>query len=518
MSQRVIEMAGRYIKKRKQSWYSNIPIPPRYRHLHGGKAKVEQSLKTRDERVAERKARAMAAKLQLEWAAKVDGCRDSAAALRLETYEASRQAALSGHIVFDIAQGLTELDPELVEEAVSVETDEVRNKALLRSDPDENPEGEVVLPPLEKARLDGLWDGLRELKGEAPDSRASYEPPFAQVAQQWLKEWQSRPDRKEANTGQQYAATIRMFAEWWGPRSTRRIKASDAAAYVSHLRTLAAGDVRNRRKPLETAADQQRQGLKDGTINRHVGTLKTIWLWAKQRGNAEGDNPWDGLRSRLTKRNTSTYLPWTVEELHHLLVNNPPMRRELYEISYMALYTGLRISELADLTWGRVLEADGIHYLTVDDAKTEAGIREVPLHGNLHWFLGKSRGQADDAVWPNFNPEGPSKSRGDDASRMFGDHKRRLGFAVRRKAFHSFRKNITSEMEQLGVAPNEWARIIGHEPGFTYGVYSPHGLTLQKKHEIINRLAYRGLALPTPAELYGSADRLPRERKKTKSR
>ena len=90
-------MAGRYIKKRKLTWYSNIPIPERYRSLHGGKSKIEASLKTRDEVVALREAQAMAARLQRQWAAH-DGCGDSADAIRRDKYEAARQWARSGEL------------------------------------------------------------------------------------------------------------------------------------------------------------------------------------------------------------------------------------------------------------------------------------------------------------------------------------------------------------------------------------------------------------------------------------
>lgn len=507
-------MSGRYIKKRKLGWYSNIAIPPRYRHLHGGKSKIEVSLKTRDERVAERAARALAGRLQLEWAAKVDGCRQSEAALHLSAYQQAREQAVTGSLLFDVAQGLSLPDPSKVAEAVEFETDEVRREALLRADPEDGPEAEPVLTPLERARLDGLWDGLRELQGERPDSRAAYEPTFRKLAADWLAEWEARPGRKDANTGRQYAASIRMFCDWWGEKVTRRLRAADAASYVSHLRKLDPGSVRNRRGPTANDDGTKAQGLRDATVNRHIGTLKAIWQWAKQRGFAEGDNPWDGLNVRLTKRNTRAYVPWEISELRHVLVEQGPKRRDLYELCFLALYTGLRISEAADMTWGQVREQGGIHYIVVDDAKTDAGVREVPLHRNLGWLLAKARGPADAPVWPSFNPEGPSKSRGDDASRMFGDHKRRLGYRSPRKAFHSFRKNITAEMEHLEIAPNIWARIIGHEPGFTYGTYNPTGLTLAKKQEIIERLNYAGLDLPAPGDLYADTPEPTRRRRR----
>jgi len=63
-------------------------------------------------------------------------------------------------------------------------------------------------------------------------------------------------------------------------------------------------------------------------------------------------------------------------------------------------------------------------------------------------------------------------------------------------------------MEEKAVPSNQWARIIGHEPGFTYGVYNPHGLSLAKAQEIIGLIEYPHVDLKQPAEIYGTSPRL----------
>jgi len=96
-------------------------------------------------------------------------------------------------------------------------------------------------------------------------------------------------------------------------------------------------------------------------------------------------------------------------------------------------------------------------------------------------------------IWPDFNEEGPSKKASADASKMFSDYKRKLGFTARTKAFHSFRKNVTRMIERAGVAEGSWAQVIGHERGFTYGTYNPDGLKLSQKAEIVEIIAYTRL-------------------------
>lgn len=135
----------------------------------------------------------------------------------------------------------------------------------------------------------------------------------------------------------------------------------------------------------------------------------------------------------------------------------------------------------------------------IHDSKTAAGVRQVPVHPALSWLLKRKRGSADNRVWAMFNPEGPGKKPGADASREFSRFKAQRGFSKdRQKTFHSFRKNVTRIMERAGVPENEWAQVFGHERGFTYRVYNPDGISLERKSEIIAMIDYPGLSLPMP--------------------
>lgn len=485
-------MVGRYYKRRKRGFYTNIPVPPEFRHLHGGKPKIEVTLRTRDEETAAREAGIMARRLHLQWQA-AKGSPDAKKALERQTYQEARRLVLEG--------SLGELDAPDLDEVVSLTADAVLMKAerSLKT-PAANLDEEPELPGDVVAKVRGLSDGLKEARGNKPAHRGRYEGSFKETADKWLEEWARRPERRQTNTQRQYEATIRMFAAWWGNRTVRAMTHVDAAEYVSHLRSMTAAEARTGKRKLsstDTRTNAQ-AGLSTATVNRHVGTLKAIWSWAKKRGLASGDNPWDDLREKLTKRNQTPYVHWEPEELQTLLVDNRPKRQDLYELCLVALYSGMRISEIADMTWGQLGREGDIWFFRVEDAKTEAGNRRIPVHSQLSWLTARERGKANDPIWPTFNPEGPSKSRGDDASRAFGDYKRGLGFTARRKAFHSFRKNVTRIMEMAEIPPNIWARIIGHEPGFTYGKYNPDGLTLAKAKEIIERISYGDCRFATP--------------------
>lgn len=223
--------------------------------------------------------------------------------------------------------------------------------------------------------------------------------------------------------------------------------------------------------------------------------LSSLWKWADQHELVESRNPFAGFKQRIKAGvNQHPYRPWTKDELQTLF-DPPPRRSDLTEIMVVALHTGMRLDEIASLTLDQIKREDGIDFIEVKDAKTPAGNRVVPLHPRLGW-LAALEGEPNDRVWPQFNPEGPGKKPGADAGRAFSTFKARKGFSDRTRVFHSFRKNVTQIMERAGVPENEWAQVLGHERSITYGRYSPEGITLQRKAELIGLIDYPGLTLP----------------------
>jgi integrase len=230
--------------------------------------------------------------------------------------------------------------------------------------------------------------------------------------------------------------------------------------------------------------------------------LQELWTWARKRAHCDGENPFAGFHNRLRRGvNVDPYVAWEIDELRRLF-DPPPGRNDLTEIMIVAMFTGMRLDEIASLTWGklRTSEEDGQHitFFQVEDAKTPAGNRQVPLHEQLSWLAERERGGADKRIWPKFNDEGVGKKPGADAGREFSTFKLKRGFNERRKAFHSFRKNVTRIMERAKVPQNEWALVFGHERGFTYSVYNPDGITLAHKAEIISHISCPGLDIPHP--------------------
>lgn len=478
---------ARHLKRRKRGWYFQLDIPAHLRKHFEGRTRIEQTLSTRDEKLAEAKAKHLAGEYKLKFLA-LEGVPDARQALARTSYEAHVTEVLEEKVA---AYGVPDEDP--VAFGVELAVDKIVDAPGRRYDED----GDPILSAEEEAALRGLLDGFRLRKGKKPTYRERYEPSFQVVADEWMASWQASRDRRPSNTAAQYRSAIRVFADFWGNRSIREVTERDAAAFVELLKKLPPHYGRGKLAGLSLqqsieATEGEQRGLASATIKRHMVVLSQIWAWAKQHGRCAGDNP---FKLKLPQVKKKAYLAWELPDLEKLFQHRPK-RDDIVEVFTAALYTGMRLGELAELTWGRVRSEDGISYILVEDAKTEAGRRKVPIHSKLAWLLEKERGGADQLVWPTFQPEGPRKSGTGDASKLFGAWKRAAGFASRRFTFHSARKNFVSQLEQKGVHQSEVARLVGHEAGFTFGIYSPQGLNLGRLKDIVELVEYPEIVSP----------------------
>jgi integrase len=369
--------------------------------------------------------------------------------------------------------------------------------------------GSEPLSPEQQAKVWALNDAVAERMGRPVKRRDALEPTFRELTDDYLKLWRNAPGRKVTNSEAQKEATFNLFASFFGERPIRQVGRADASAFVDALRQLDPGWARTGKAKDKTAPLTWRElmrtfggranGLSDATVNRHMATLAALWKWAEEREYCEGRNPFAGHRRNLKEgRNKRGYVAWTDDELK-VLFTPPPKRQDVTEVMLVAMFTGMRLNEIASLTFGQIKETEGVTVIEIVDAKTRAGERRVPLHPRLAWLKGRAEGQQPDArVWPKFSPEGPGRKPGGDAGKEFSRFKIGKGFRDRRKAFHSFRKNVVGQLEAARVPENEVAMLVGHEkPGFTFRTYGSQAV-LQRLAEIVAIIDYPTTPLPIP--------------------
>ena len=484
------------LKRRHNRFEARVRIPTALVPAYGGRTHLYRTITTSDKRAAKAEADIWEAAQRAEWSSRqvgAGGVPTDPLRLFREVYRRTREESIKA--ACEAAGG----DPDAAAAVLDVTLEDVG--FAMREIEEEG----GTLSPAEKARVAGIQDAIRGLMGHPPTERPELELTFTELAEDYLAWWKAQGGLKStSNTEQQKRATFRLFASYWKDRPIRAVERKDAARFMDGLRALSPAWGRSPRSKTMDWDELRREfaggvGQSDATMNRHAATLQSLWQWAEVRGYCSGRNPFDGHHRKLRVGvNVKGYLAWEPDELRALF-DPPPKRDDLKELMLVALFSGCRLDEIASLRGSQLREQGGIHFIQVEDAKTPAGNRQVPVHPEIGWVLERARlAGPNGRLWPMFNPEGPGKKPGADAGREFSHFKQRRGFRDRRKVFHSFRKNVTRQMERAGVPENEWAQVFGHEKGFTYGRYNPDGITLERKAQIISIIEYPGLALPHP--------------------
>ena len=201
------------------------------------------------------------------------------------------------------------------------------------------------------------------------------------------------------------------------------------------------------------------------------------------------------------------YLPFEPQEVRLILDATTDVDLDyMHWLPRLALYTGARIEELAQLRGEDVREINGVQCLDFvhrpeDELPTFlkgklGSERQVPIHpwvikqGFLQFCEGKD-GRLFKGNGTGAGTVGPS------ASRQFRLLLIRLGVWVKRKkVFHSFRGTFKDNCRRAGIAPDVHHALTGHSPGNVGD--KAYGLTLRKMPEVTVESVRM---LPTPNRL-----------------
>jgi integrase len=320
----------------------------------------------------------------------------------------------------------------------------------------------------------------------------------------------------QARPGTGKAMRLRDVYERWQDSSTER--SSDSIAACGRALTLyeqSTGD------PLlaQLTRDQGdafrafllKQGNKPKTAHDQFTWVKSLLKYAKRDLRAISEQPWEGLDISYPKRGSNPRKPWTDADLKTLAEHPLLSRYELpqnqfksggeaaYWIPLLALYTGARVGELAQLRVQDV-EVGPVPVLSITDegegqrVKTEAGIRRVPIHSELIRlgfldYVQAMRDAKQKQLWPvmRFRKDKPGAYFSD----WFGTFRKTLSPVP--PDFHSLRHTVRTRLREAGVEKTYRDDLMGHETvgeGATY----EHATDAALKREI-ERLQYPALKL-----------------------
>ncbi|MVS97720.1 tyrosine-type recombinase/integrase [Devosia sp. L53-10-65] len=322
-----------------------------------------------------------------------------------------------------------------------------------------------------------------------------YQKSFSDLAEQFLLDRQRDPrDRLTAQTVGQMEATFRLFRDHIKDAALASVDRRSASDFVDKLGKLnrhwgRSPETKHRSldQLLASAGASPEDRLSTVTLARHVSALNSLWEWAVGRGEVAGDTPFEAPNTRRAKRaRVSANAPWTDDAIATYFRrvrdrSSSGLPDPAYWLPMVALLSGMRLEEICSLERSDIKSAEGVRYFDIPQGKAEGSIRVVPVHDALLPLLdiAPERG----FLFPNLTPGGPDRKRSWNVGKRFGRLFRQIDGA---STFHAFRKNVAQTFERERVREHESSQILGHKKaGLTYGVYSPNGLTIRQKADLI---------------------------------
>ena len=131
---------------------------------------------------------------------------------------------------------------------------------------------------------------------------------------------------------------------------------------------------------------------------------------------------------------------------------------------------------------------DNHRALRIRQAKTQAGVRFVPLHPAIAPVVDRLIEESGDGFLILSEAKNQFDQRSPGLSKRFGRLKKELCFGPE-LVFHSLRKTVTTKLEQAGVIADVPADIVVHEKQtMTYGLYSG-GTSMAQKMGAVSKIS-----------------------------
>jgi len=208
--------------------------------------------------------------------------------------------------------------------------------------------------------------------------------------------------------------------------------------------------------------------------------VKTLLKYAYRDLEVIDRHPWEGIE--LFKETTNQRRPWSQAELQTLLGQELFQKYMLpkdwragidaaYWIPLLGLYTGARLSELAQLRINDISATNEIPVISISNlgmnqrVKTSASIRIIPIHSELIQlglleYVNKTKEKSGDSLWPDLKQR--KDKPGGYFSNWFGEYRKSIGLEGY-PDFHCFRHTVRSQLSEAEVPEHVIDSILGHE-------------------------------------------------------
>lgn len=264
----------------------------------------------------------------------------------------------------------------------------------------------------------------------------------------------------------------------------------DVERFVTHIKFLEAVTPRAVKLWADSLA---LEGATHSSLKRILGSCKSLWTYLRRSSQIELDkpDPFAGamllvsIKVAKNKQERTGFTSDDLAKIYQAALTNQD--QPLADIIALGAYTGARINELACL---KVTDITDSQSIMITDAKTKAGIREIPIHPAIIDLVARLCRDSNSGYLILSKSENQYDNRSDALSKRFGRLKGSMGFNKGSHVFHSIRKTLVTLMERTGASEGVAADIVGHEKKtITYGLYSM-GSLLESKREVLSKAIY----------------------------
>ena len=329
-------------------------------------------------------------------------------------------------------------------------------------------------------------------------------PLFSKLIDAYLRSFSHRPKGgtkkpPSEKTLESYQKDIEIYITVMGDHPIGVIDRDIAGEYFNILRRLPANITRvaaYREKTIPQILELKAPPQSETNVSKKMERISTMFQWALEEKKKWGidTNPFKGF-GQSGSSGEHIRRPFTNEELK-VLLSHPSFTKRIFKSSYMywliplALFTGARLGELAQLDLKDFVNIDGIDCIDINDIvdnddseitaslkksiKTANAKRLVPLHPELIRlgilrYVNKLRQEGETHLFPELNRtrrDGPGHA----ASNWFQRFRAKAGLTKKQETvFHSFRHLFITKILDAGVSPHLLAPIVGHEAELVTG-------------------------------------------------
>jgi integrase len=286
------------------------------------------------------------------------------------------------------------------------------------------------------------------------------------TASSWFAEWLTvKAASASESTMTRYKQVIRDFKECLGPRAH------------APLPSITPGDIAKFRDLLRD------EGRAPSTVNVVIKKILSVPLEDARRRGYIPTNPVQGvdvIKGRGAEAHAGRE-PFTGDEIDELL---KAAEGDWRGAILCAVTTGLRLGDVAGLTWASIDEKAAI--LRVTTQKTGAPVA-IPIHPDFAaWLKAQPKAIGKAPVFASLHSRSTGGNRG--LSRQFRAVMDTAGITSRvikrkgagrtghSKGFHALRHSFVSDLANAGVAPDLRQKLAGHADEKVHAGYTHHEL------------------------------------------